>query len=88
MCSSDLVVQLFAVVALSFACVLHLVMSSSALHPHVFKTCIRSFSPLSVSRSDGSYREGGLGRSRRLQGGCVDGLGRKERESPATGSGD
>ena len=30
------VLQLFAVVALSFACVLHLGMSSCALHHHVF----------------------------------------------------
>ena len=29
------VLQLFAVIALSFACVLHLVMSSCALHHHV-----------------------------------------------------
>ena len=35
------VFQLFAVVAMSFTCVLHLAMSSSTLHHHVFKTCIR-----------------------------------------------
>ena len=35
------VVQLVAVVAMSFACVLHFMMSSCALHHHVFKTCIR-----------------------------------------------
>ena len=39
------VVQLFADVAMSFACVLHLAMSSCALHHHVFKTCIRPGSP-------------------------------------------
>ena len=46
------VLQLFAVFVMSFACVLHLVMSSCALHHHVFKTCIRpgfpQFRPLSV----------------------------------------
>ena len=36
---------LFAVVAMSFACVLHLAMSSCALHHHVFKTCIRPCFP-------------------------------------------
>ena len=35
------VFELFIVVAMSFACALHLVMSSCALHHHVFKTCIR-----------------------------------------------
>ena len=34
------VLQLFAVFALSFACVLHFIMSSCALHHHVFETCI------------------------------------------------
>ena len=34
------VFQLFVVVAMSFACMLHLVMSSCALRLHVFKTCI------------------------------------------------
>ena len=34
------VFHLFAAVAMSFACVLHFAMSSSAFHPHVFKTCI------------------------------------------------
>ena len=42
------VLRLFAVVGLSFACVLHLIMSSCALHHHVFKTCIRPGSPSSV----------------------------------------
>ena len=36
------VFQLFDVFAMSFACVLHLVMSSCALHHHVFETCICS----------------------------------------------
>ena len=40
-------------VAVSFACVLHLAMSSSALHLHVFQTCIRPGSPVSsVVRSE------------------------------------
>ena len=33
---------------MSFACVLHFAMSSSALHPYVFKTCIRSGPPGSL----------------------------------------
>ena len=40
------VFQLFVVVALSFACVLHFIMSSCALHHHVFKTCIRPGLPV------------------------------------------
>ena len=47
------VLRLFAVVALSFACVLHPIMSSCALHHHVFKTCIRpGLLILSVVRSE------------------------------------
>ena len=45
------VLQVFAVVALSFDCVLNLVMSSSALHHHVFKLAsvwVPQFHPLSV----------------------------------------
>ena len=49
------VLQLFAVVAMSFACVLHLVMSSCALHHHVFKLAsvpVSTFSPSSVLSPD------------------------------------
>ena len=47
------VIQLFAVVALSFTCVLHLVMSSYALHHHAFETCIRpGLLILSIVRSE------------------------------------
>ena len=50
------VLQLFAVVALSFASVSHLAMSSCALHHHVFETCISpgppQFRPLSVLSPD------------------------------------
>ena len=46
------VCQLFAVVAMSFACVLHFSMSSCASHfAYVFISCIRAFSPLSVLQS-------------------------------------
>ena len=41
--------QLFAVVAMSFACVLHFIMSSCASNfAYVFVSCIRAFSPLSI----------------------------------------
>ena len=49
------VLQLFVVVAISFACVLHLVMSSCALHHHVLKLAsvqVSSFLPLSVLSPD------------------------------------
>ena len=45
------VFQLFIVVAMSFACVLHLIMSSCALHHHVLKLAsvpASLFCPLSV----------------------------------------
>ena len=45
------VVQLFDVVAMSFACVLHFIMSLCALHHHVFKTCIHSGFPQFFSLS-------------------------------------
>ena len=46
------VCQLFAVIAMSFACVLHFSMSSCAFHfAYVFVSCIRAFSPLSVLQS-------------------------------------
>ena len=49
------VFQFFDVVALSFACVLHIVMSSCALHHHVFKLAsvpASPFLPLSVLSPD------------------------------------
>ena len=50
------VFQLFVVVAMSFACVLHFSMSSSALHHHVFQNLhpfgFPRFSPLSVLSPD------------------------------------
>ena len=46
------VFQLFAIVAMLFACVLHFVMSSCASHfAYMFVSCIRAFSPLSVLQS-------------------------------------
>ena len=58
------VVQLFAVVAMSFACVLHFILSSCALHHHVFKTCIRpgfaQFFPLSILSPDTLARARGM----------------------------
>ena len=58
------VFQLFAVVAMSFACVLHLVIASYALHHHVFKTCIRpdssTFRLLSVLSPDTLARARGM----------------------------
>ena len=46
------VCQLFAVVAMSFACMLHFAMSSCAFHfAYMFVSCIRAFSPLSVLQS-------------------------------------
>ena len=51
---------LFADIAMSFACVLHFIMSSCALHHHVFKTCIRPgfrllsvLSPTTLARARG-----------------------------------
>ena len=58
------VVQLFAVVALSFACVLHFIMSSCALHHHVFETCIRpGLLVLFVVRSEPDTLAGARGMS-------------------------
>ena len=50
------VCQLFAIIAMSFACVLHFAMSSSAFHPHIFQNLhpfgFSRFSPLSVRSPD------------------------------------
>ena len=49
------VLQLFAVVAMSFACVFHFIMSSCALHHHVLNlhsSGFSEFSPLSVLSPD------------------------------------
>ena len=44
---------------MSFVCVLHFVMSSCASHfAYVFVSCIRAFSPLSVSQSDAPMPSG------------------------------
>ena len=52
------VIQLFTVLAMSFACVLHFAMSSSAFHPHVFQNLhpfgFSRFSLLSVRSPDHS----------------------------------
>ena len=57
------VLQLFAVVALSFASMLHLVMSSCALHHHVLKLAsvpASPFLPLSVLSPDTLARACGM----------------------------
>ena len=57
------VFQLFVVVAMSFYCVLHLAMSSCALHHHVLKLAsvpASSFLPLSVLGPDTLARARGM----------------------------
>ena len=53
------VFQLFAVIAMSFACVLHFITSSCAFHfAYMFVSCIRAFSPLSVLQSGAPMTSG------------------------------
>ena len=57
------VFQLFAVFAMSFACVLHLVMSSCALHHHVSKLAsvqVSQFFVLSILSPDTLARAHGM----------------------------
>ena len=57
------VFELFAAVARSFACVLHFIMSSCALHHHVLKLAsvpVSPFRPLSVLSPDTLARARGM----------------------------
>ena len=58
------VFKLFADVAMSFSCVLHFIMSSCALHHHVFfelaSARVPQFSPLSVLSPDTLARARGM----------------------------